>query len=71
MTYYIERAIYEVRWYWWLLTGTGWPIQTLYFGAYRLDRASRRLIIERAERENRSREPMFRGGYPKRMPQEK
>jgi hypothetical protein len=41
-------------------------VRTLYCGPWRLDKESRRLIIERIEREKAEREPMFRGGYPHR-----
>jgi len=62
----IARILYEIRWWRWFLFTGKWPVRTLYFKAYRLDRESRRLIIDRIEREKFANEPMFRGTYPKR-----
>ena len=49
----------RLRWYWWWLFDYSrcWPIRTLYGGTYRLDRESRRIIIDRAEAESLKREP--------------
>lgn len=60
----IGRIIYEVRWWRWFLSGR-WSTETLY-GRNWLDKESRRLIIDRYEREHDAREPQYRGTYPHR-----
>jgi hypothetical protein len=64
---FIERLVYEVRWWHWFLFTGQWPFHTLYGGAYRLDRDSRRRIIERVEKEKASHEPAYHGRYIKRI----
>jgi hypothetical protein len=49
---------YHVRWWRWFLFTGHWPTRTLYSGPYRLDKESRRLIIERVESEKAKHEPM-------------
>lgn len=48
---------FKIRWWKWFLFDGAWPARTLYFGPYRLDADSRRVIIERHEREWLSRAP--------------
>lgn len=62
----ISRFLYEIRWWRWFLFGGRWPMQTLYGGAYRLDRESRLVIIARIEKEHADAEPSFLGTYPHR-----
>lgn len=60
----IARIVYEFRWWHWFLFTGRWPMRTLYLGAYRLDKQSRRVIIDRIEEEKYANEPAFRGTYP-------
>jgi len=53
----MKRLWYRVRWWRWFLSGPSWPIKDLYFGPAYVDRESRRMMIERAEKEWSSREP--------------
>lgn len=57
----LARWAYKISWWYWFLFTGRWPMRTLYFGGYNLDRESRRLIIQRVEREKQAREPIFRG----------
>jgi len=48
------RIWYEVRWWRWFLFTGNWPVRTLYYGPWHLDKDSRRVIIERVEREKQA-----------------
>jgi len=62
----LKRWMYEMRWWKWFLLDGGWPTHTLYFGVYRLDKTSRRIIIQRTMEAWEKREPAFEGTYPHR-----
>lgn len=61
----IARIIYEIRWWFWLMSAPSWPMW-MYTGFYDLDKASRKIVLDRLDAEWLAREPKFRGKYPHR-----
>ena len=59
----MKRLIYEIRWWYWFLWKSRWPMKTLYFGPYRLDKDSRRIIIERSDAAWEACEPSYQGKF--------